>query len=97
MTWVLDYVVLKDAVYESYVICAFFSAMAMMLFARARTRSFEAKRRRKRATSVDRWYDRFDDMIDVDCTLCIDCAYFTAAAATATVPPPPPLPPPTAT
>ena len=36
-------------------------------------------------------------MIDVDCTLCIDCAYFTAAAATATVPPPPPLPPPTAT
>ena len=35
MTWVLDYVVLKDAVYESYVICAFFSAMAMMLFASA--------------------------------------------------------------
>ena len=55
----------------------------------------EAKRRRKRATSVDRWYDRFDDMIDVDCTLCIDCAYFTAAAATATVPPPPPPLPPT--
>ena len=35
MTWVLDYLVLKDAVYESYVICAVFSAMAMMSFASA--------------------------------------------------------------
>lgn len=35
MTWALDYLVLKDAVYESYVICAVFSAMAMMSFASA--------------------------------------------------------------
>ena len=35
MTWLLDYLVLKDAVYESYVICAFFSALAMMSFASA--------------------------------------------------------------
>ena len=35
MTWLLDYLVLRDAVYESYVICAFFSALAMMSFASA--------------------------------------------------------------
>ena len=35
MTWLLDYLILKDAVYESYVICAFFSALAMMSFASA--------------------------------------------------------------
>lgn len=35
MTWALDYLVLKDAVYESYVICAVFSAMAIMSFASA--------------------------------------------------------------
>lgn len=35
MTWLLDYLVLKDAVYESYVICAFFSALAMISFASA--------------------------------------------------------------
>ena len=35
MTWLLDYLILKDAVYESYMICAFFSALAMMSFASA--------------------------------------------------------------